>query len=319
MPEDPAWGRPLKSSLKASAKSRPASGEETGAEGVGTLFLVATPIGNLQDITLRAIETLKAVDTVAAEDTRRTRQLLSHLGITQKQLTSYNAHSGESVAARLLESLLAGANIALVTDAGTPSVSDPGTDLVGQAVRAGVPVVPIPGVSAVTAAVAVSGLVQNRFRFLGFAPQKGARRRELFEEVARSIDPCILFEAPHRAERTLGELARVCPDREAAVCRELTKVHEEVRRGTLRQLAEHEAEWRGEFTIVVAGAPVRDVEHGAPPEALDEEILGRLSAGETPRSIVEALEATADMPRRELYRRVTELCAASSAGEPSEG
>lgn len=262
---------------------------------------------------------MKAVEIVAAEDTRRTRALLSHLGITQKQLVSYNAHSSEAVAARLLETLCGGRDVALVTDAGTPSVSDPGTDLVSQAVHAGVLVVPIPGVSAVTAAVAVSGLVQNRFRFLGFAPQKGARRREFFEDVARSREPCILFEAPHRAQRTLTDLAQACPGRVAALCRELTKIHEEVRRGTLEELADASAEWRGEFTIVVAASSSEELDASAGTADLDQEITARLEAGESPRSVVEALVDSAGLPRRELYRRVTELSNASDAGDASEG
>lgn len=280
----------------------------------GKLYLVATPIGNLDDITLRAIETLKAVDVVAAEDTRRTRGLLSHLGIAGKPLFSCNAHASPGVLAALVARIAAGESVALVTDAGTPAVSDPGADLVLAAVAASVEVVPIPGVSAVTAAVAASGLVDGPFLFLGFPPHKGSARRESLQRIVSSAEPVVLFEAPHRIERTLAELAALLPERQAVLCRELTKMYEELRRGTLHELSANGGELRGEITLVIAAADPAERAPTTEPEALDTDIVERLAAGESPRSVVDALGDTPGLSRRALYRRVTEL--AARAREP---
>ena len=282
----------------------------------GKLYLVATPIGNLDDITLRAIETLKLTDVVAAEDTRRTRGLLSHLGIVGKPLVACNAHASPAALAALVARLAAGESVALVTDAGTPAVSDPGADLVRAAVAAGIEIVPIPGVSAVTTAVAACGLVDGPFLFLGFPPHKGAARREALLRIARSAEPVVLFEAPHRIERTLKELAELLPERSAALCRELTKMYEEVRRGTLRELAESAAGLRGEITLVIAAADPSERAPATEPEALDASIVERLAAGDSPRSVVDALGDTPGLSRRALYRRVTEL--AARADEPAD-
>ncbi len=275
----------------------------------GTLYLVATPIGNLQDITLRALATLKAVSRIAAEDTRRTRALLSHFAITGKHLVSCNAYASESALAELVRDLESGQDLALVTDAGTPSVSDPGTPLVRAAVSAGIAVVPIPGVSAVTTAVAASGLVDGPFRFLGFAPPKAGRRASFFADAMASQEPFVLFEAPHRIERTLAELSALAPERPAVLCRELTKLHEEHRRGTLAELvvgAEQDP-IRGEVTLVVAAGEPRPAYEPSDDEAIEASILSGLRAGESPRSVVEALSAGSGLARRELYRRVTEI------------
>lgn len=275
----------------------------------GTLYLVATPIGNLQDITLRALDTLRAVTVIAAEDTRRTRALLTHFEITGKHVVASNAHATPEELSGLVERMRAGDDIALVTDAGTPSVSDPGTPLVRVAVAAGIGVVPIPGVSAVTTAVAGSGLVDGPFRFLGFLPAKTSRRSALLNEVAMSKEPCVLFEAPHRIAETLRDLAALAPHREAVVCRELTKLHEELLRGTLSELAERaeSAPLRGEITLVVGAAPESELTPPLDEAAIDESILAGLRAGESPRSVVEALSSDCQLPRRELYRRVNDL------------
>jgi 16S rRNA (cytidine1402-2'-O)-methyltransferase len=275
----------------------------------GKLYLVATPIGNLQDITLRALDTLKQVALIAAEDTRRTRALLSHFGISGKPLVSCNAHATANDLQSIVTRLQAGDDVALVTDAGTPSVSDPGTPLVRVAVAASVEVIPIPGVSAVTTAVAASGLVDGPFRFLGFLPPKASRRDALLLEVIRGREPSVLFEAPHRIARTLRDLGELAPERPAALCRELTKLHEEVVRKSLAELAElaEAGAFRGEITLVVAGAPEAELAETVDESAIDESILSGLRAGESPRSVVEALAADCHLPRRELYRRVTEL------------
>ncbi len=230
---------------------------------MGTLYLVATPIGNLEDITLRALRVLRECDLVAAEDTRTTGQLLAHFGI-EKPLLSYFEHNKLQRLDQLLEALRHG-DVALVCKAGSPLLSDPGYELVRAALAQGISVVSIPGPSAIIAALSVSGLPSDRFLFLGFLPRRAAPRRALLTQVSNVQATLVCFEAPHRLRETLADMeailggARVC-----AVCRELTKMHEEVWRGSL---AEARAEWesrqpRGEFTLVVSGAP--------PPTAWDE-------------------------------------------------
>lgn len=277
------------------------------AHGLGTLYLVATPIGNLGDITLRALETLRAVAFVLAEDTRRTRALLTHFEI-KKTVLNFDAHASESTIGKVVERLLQGDDAALVTDAGTPSVSDPGAELVAAAHGAGIGVVPIPGVSAVTAAIAVAGLGDGAFSFLGFPPRGGSKRAEFMARALASTEPLVLFEAPHRILRTLLDLADLAPERQAVLCRELTKLHEQVLRGSLAELAAGSENLRGEMTLVIAGAAPAEP---APFDALelDAEIRALLAAGETPRGVVDMLAERRGGARRELYRRVTELMA----------
>jgi 16S rRNA (cytidine1402-2'-O)-methyltransferase len=271
----------------------------------GTLYVVATPIGNLGDITLRAIEVLKGADRIAAEDTRRTRQLLSHLGITKKPLDALHEHSSDKDVARAVERLLGGESIALVTDAGTPVVSDPGDAVVKGALEVGVRVVPVPGASAVLAALVASGLATGSgFRFVGFLPREGTARREAIAQVASTADPVILFESPERARATLVELADAHPDRHACVARELTKLHEELVRGTLVELAGRETPWRGEIAIVLgAWSPAA---HAATvgDDALDARIDQELGAGARAKSVAERLAAWSGRPKREVYERV---------------
>jgi 16S rRNA (cytidine1402-2'-O)-methyltransferase len=277
------------------------------AEAAGKLYLVATPIGNLNDITLRALETLRNAATILAEDTRRTRALLTHFEI-KKPLANYDAHASPSAIEKFVERLLAGDDLALVTDAGTPSISDPGRALVAAAHARGVAVIPIPGVSAVTTAVAVSGLVDGPFLFLGFLPRTGRKRAEALRRIVSSPEPVVLFESPHRMARTLSDLAELLPERRAVICRELTKLYEEISRGTLRELAAPDTNFRGELTLVVdAAAETTESTSETAAEDLDAEIQARLAAGETTRDIVEALGTRAGGARRELYRRVTEL------------
>jgi len=231
----------------------------------GRLFVVATPIGNLGDVTLRALEVLRAVPLIAAEDTRITRRLLDRHGV-ETRVTSYHARSGPGRTGALLEHLRSGADLALVTDAGTPAVSDPGTDLVtAWAAEDGV-VVPIPGASAVLAAVAASGVAGPRWSFEGFLPRSGRERRERLARIAADERGTVVFEAPGRVAATLGDLTAACgPDRPAAVCRELTKLHEQIVRGSLGELAgvatmdpgggAGSIPARGEFVIVIGYAP----------------------------------------------------------------
>ncbi len=267
------------------------------------MHVVATPIGHLGDITLRAIDTLRAADRVLAEDTRRARALLSHLGIEGKPVDRFDAHATAADVARALARLESGESIAMMTDAGTPVVSDPGTALVRAAAAAGLRVVAIPGPSAVTAALSVSGMVTGGFRFLGFLPRSGRERGEALSQAAATPEAVVLFESPRRLAETLRDLAERAPRRPAMVARELTKIHEELVRGTLEELAALEREWLGEITLVLGPA---DIAGG--PALSDEEIDARidreLARGRRPKHIAEELSVELGLPRRDLYARV---------------
>ena len=220
----------------------------------GTLFLVATPIGNLGDLTVRAKETLSAVTFIICEDTRHTGRLLTSLGL-HKQTVSLPAFAEKARAGRILERLVAGEDAALVTDAGMPAVSDPGEFLVAEALAAGVRVVPVPGANAVLAALSASGLPTGRFHFLGFLPRQGPERSAMLDEVAGLRASLVLYESPHRLGATLAELAGALGDRRGVVARELTKLHEEFVRGRLSELASRYASDvpKGELVVVVEG------------------------------------------------------------------
>jgi 16S rRNA (cytidine1402-2'-O)-methyltransferase len=273
----------------------------------GVLYVVATPIGNLEDVTLRALRVLREVDLIAAEDTRHTRTLLAHHGIA-RPLTSYYDAVERSRALALVERLKAGARIALVSDAGTPGVSDPGYHLVRGAVAADIPVVPVPGPSAVTALVPIAGLAAERFVFEGFLPTRKGVRRSRLAALATEPRALVFFEAGRRLVAFLAEAEAALGDREATIGRELTKRHEEVLRGRLGALrAELEARpaVRGEVTVVVAGAPAG---RGAV-EALDldAEIRAARAAGLGVRELAQALARRTGVPRREIYKRALAL------------
>ncbi|HSC88736.1 MAG TPA: 16S rRNA (cytidine(1402)-2'-O)-methyltransferase [Polyangiaceae bacterium] len=278
----------------------------------GRLFLIGTPIGNLGDITLRAVETLKQVDCVLAEDTRRSRVLLSHLGITAKRLLALHAHSGERALSAAVERLQAGESLALLTDAGMPSVSDPGTDLVRVAREAGAEIVVVPGPSAVTSAVALSGLVDGPFTFLGFLPRKGTNRADALSWLAKSSHPVLLFESPHRVAETLADLLEYCGPRRVAICRELTKKFEETLLTTLDDAArpDFKTEWLGELTLVVDGraaAPEDDTPYDF--EGRARELLAHgHSARETTDLVLAELSSRGQRAsRREIYQGVLAL------------
>jgi 16S rRNA (cytidine1402-2'-O)-methyltransferase len=232
----------------------------------GRLYLVSTPIGNLEDITLRAIRILKEVDAIACEDTRHTQKLLNHYGI-HKRLVSYHEHNENSRAPELVSEMLAGANIALVSDAGTPIVSDPGHRLVALCAENKITVIPIPGASAGLAALAASGISAERVLFVGFLPARQGERRRALAELARNPDTLVFFEAPHRIAKMLDDAAEILGDRHATLARELTKLHEEFLRGTLRDLARKlkSAPVKGEITLVV-GPP--DEQDSAAPKGI---------------------------------------------------
>jgi 16S rRNA (cytidine1402-2'-O)-methyltransferase len=271
----------------------------------GTLYVVATPIGNLGDVTLRAIEVLKACDRIAAEDTRQSKKLLSHLGITGKPTIALHAHSGPHDIAKVVDALATGETVALVTDAGTPSVSDPGDALVKSAIAAGIRVVPIPGPSAALAALVASGLAGGGgFRFMGFLPREGTARHAAIGTVCETPEPVILFESPERTAATLRELAEATPDRPACVARELTKVHEELVRGTLASLATDRDSWRGEVAIVLGAWTPEAREETIDDATLDARIDRELAAGTHSKTIAERVAAWSGRPKREIYERV---------------
>jgi 16S rRNA (cytidine1402-2'-O)-methyltransferase len=274
----------------------------------GTLYVVATPLGNLGDLSPRAAEVLRTVPVVAAEDTRRTRGLLSHLG-AQAQVLSFHAHSGPRRLETILEILDGGRDVALCSDAGTPTVSDPGTDLVAAARAAGLAVVPIPGPSAVATALSAAGLSGDRYLFLGFLPRKGGERQRLLQRAAAEEWSVVLFEAPPRLVALLKDLAGAAgAERRAVVARELTKLHEEFRTGTLAELAGYFSEVppRGELTVVLEGT-------GGPPEEPDrsEEALEAaaelLAEGLSRREVARRLTESHGLSRNDAYRLVTGL------------
>lgn len=221
----------------------------------GKLYLVATPLGNLEDITYRALRVLTEVDLIAAEDTRHTLKLLNHFGIKQK-LISHFLHNERERSGEIIDKLLAGSNIALVSDAGMPGISDPGYLLVAEAVKKGITVVPIPGASAVVTALAASGLPTDSFWFEGFLPRKAKERTAILTELAEVKGTIIIYEAPHRLKVTIKHIYEVLGDREAVLARELTKVHEEFIRGRLSEIITwiEKSSIKGEFTILIAGA-----------------------------------------------------------------
>ncbi len=283
-----------------------------GAAAGARLYVVATPIGNLGDVTLRALEVLRAVPLIAAEDTRIAARLLRRYEITTRTV-SYHARSGPGRREQLLAHLRDGADLALVTDAGTPGISDPGDDLVAAWAAEGGIVVPIPGASAVLAAVVASGLAGARWGFEGFLPRSGRERRERLGRIATDERATVLYESPNRLGATLADLAGACGGtRRAAVCRELTKVHEQVARGSLEELAAQVRAGaipsRGEIVLVIAGAPT-----DAATEMSDDEHALRLAQARTRvaelmRDGASRSQAAADvarvtgLPRRTLYR-----------------
>jgi 16S rRNA (cytidine1402-2'-O)-methyltransferase len=270
------------------------------------LHVVATPIGNLRDITLRALETLAAADAIACEDTRVTRKLLDHYGIATP-LTPYHEHNAAVARPKLLARLAAGEAIALVSDAGTPLISDPGYKLVRAACEAGHSIDAAPGPSAALTALAVAGLPTDRFFFEGFLPSKDGQRRTRITELSRIPATLILYESGPRVGRTLHALAEGLGPRQAAVCRELTKLHEEVRRGDLAALAQAyagDAEIRGEFTLIVA-PPAAD--EGAPDADAVDALLRRALRHASVKDAVSDVAAATGRPRREIYQRALAL------------
>lgn len=269
----------------------------------GTLYIVATPIGNMADITLRAIKTLREVDLIAAEDTRVTRNLLSHYGI-ETHLTPYHLHSLEKKAHELIALLAEGKNVALVSDAGTPGISDPGYELVRAAIDADLPVEVIPGANAITTALVLSGLPTRRFIFEGFPPRKPGDRKAYFVELKNEPRTIVFYESPHRLLATLKAIQAAMGEREVAVCRELTKMFEEVHRGSVSSAIERFTENapRGEITLVLAGCSeiVSEAEEVSVEDALQAALDEGLSERDAVRRVMEELR----LPKRDVYARM---------------
>ena len=271
-----------------------------------TLYVVATPIGNLEDVTLRALRVLREVGLIAAEDTRTTRKLLNRHEI-RTPLISYNEHNREKRIPHLLDRLRE-VDVALVSEAGTPGIRDPGRELVIPAVQQGVPVVSVPGPSAVATALAVSGLPADQFLFLGYLPRRGKERRRLLTSVASEPRTVVVFEAPHRIRVSLGDLAAVLGEqRYIVVCREMTKVYEEIYRGTVGQAADHFAEPKGEFTLLISGADTMQQETPADTTEVVEELRRLKSDGLSAREAVGAIAEKHRLPRRRVYALWLEL------------
>lgn len=279
--------------------------ELTNGSGPGTLYVVATPIGNLEDITLRAVRVLGAVALVAAEDTRQTKKLLSHLGISVPVI-SYYRHREASRAEQIIDHLRQGQDVALVSDAGTPGIADPGAVLIARAREEQLPVVPIPGACALVTAISAAGLAESEFSFHGFLPSRTSQRRKALERLASLAWPVVFYEAPHRIEACLGDCLELLGNRQATIGRELTKLHEEILHGSLVEIRDSLAgrdRVRGEFVVIV---------HGAAPEqpcSVDlADVLGRLrDQGLSLRDAVRLAVTETGLPKKEIYNAALAL------------
>ena len=278
------------------------SSEKEPAAGGGTLYVVATPIGNLEDITLRALKVLKSVDIIAAETVAHTKGLCKHYDI-KTSVTGYNQHNRKAKAPRLVNRLKSGQDIALVTDAGTPGISDPGVYLVDQAVNEDITVTPIPGPSAVITALSVSAMPSEQFLFLGFLPNKSGKRKKVLEGVSSEPRTMVFFEAPHRIRATLNDLSEVMGNRQMVMLREITKVFEDVKRGPVSEILAHLTpdKTRGEFTLVVEGREQKK-NHSLSDEALKR--IKDLLEDETlsVKDIAERLSKEEGIAYRQIYK-----------------
>ena len=262
------------------------------------LYVVATPIGNLEDISLRALRVLREVKLIAAEDTRKTRRLLTAYDI-KTPMTSYYEHNKLTKLDYILDQLKE-ADVALVSEAGMPGISDPGYELIVATGRHDIPVVPVPGPSAITTALAVSGLPTDRFIYIGFLPNKAGARRRILESVADEPGTIIALEAPHRLAAALDDILNTLGDRRIAVCRELTKLHEEVFRGTVGEAIKHFSEPRGEFTLVIEGRGMKDKPQLT--DAVERQLHQMYLTGATAREAIAAVARETGLKRKELYQ-----------------
>ncbi len=268
----------------------------------GTLYIVATPIGNLEDITLRAIRVLKEVDVIAAEDTRHTRHLLDRYQI-ETQLTSYHDHNKEEKAPVLVDRMLEGKSVALVSDAGTPGISDPGYFLINLAIEQKISVIPIPGATAAVAALSVSGLPTDRFLFEGFLPAKRMARLKRLEELAKQGCTIIFYEAPHKISKTLEDMLDVFGDRQAVITREMTKIHEETIRGNLSDILKHmqKGTIKGEFTIILHGASAGSLKQDIDAAEYLKNLM--LHRGLSKKEAISIAAEELGLPKKEVYKK----------------
>jgi 16S rRNA (cytidine1402-2'-O)-methyltransferase len=272
----------------------------------GTLYIVATPIGNLEDITFRAIRILKDVDLIAAEDTRHTRHLLDRYQIGT-QLTSYHDHNKEEKAPVLVARILDGKNVALVSDAGTPGISDPGYFLINLAIDQDIPVVPIPGATAAIAALSVSGMPTDRFLFEGFLPPKHTARLKRLQDLVKEERTIIFYEAPHKIIKTVEDMLEIFGDRRAVATRELTKIHEETVRGTLSGILKRltSGTIKGEFTIIVHGASAEPLKHDIDTAEYLRNLM--LHRGLTKKDAVAVAAEELGLPKKDVYKESLKL------------
>ena len=269
----------------------------------GTLFLVATPIGNLEDITLRAIKVLKEVDLIAAEDTRQTLKLLNHLGISKK-LISYHRHNEDVKKELLIEKLLEGQNIAVVTDAGTPAISDPGEEIVKEAIKNNIKIVPIPGACALINALIVSGLDTKEFSFYAFLPLNKKLRKNKFEEIKKDGKTTIIYEAPHKLINTLNDILNNLGDRKIVLARELTKIHEEFIRGNVTEIINifKDKAPKGEFIILIEGIKIKE-ENNLNNLSLEEHYKFYENQGLEKKEIIKKIAKDRNVNKNEIYQK----------------
>ncbi len=279
---------------------------------IGKLYLVPTPIGNLQDITLRALETLKSVDLIAAEDTRQTLKLLNHFEI-KKTLISYHKFNEQSKSDKIIDLLMDGKNIALVSDAGTPGISDPGSVIVERCIEHMINFEVLPGATAITTALVYSGLDTTKFLFRGFLPRENKDRRIVTDELLQSQETLIFYEAPHRLIDTLTFLLDIFGDRKIAVCRELTKIYEEIYRGTLRESIQYfvEKRPRGEFVLVLEGKKLEDIKEEKKEAwinlSIEEHILKYMNDGINKKEAIKIVAKERELPKSEVYKSSTNI------------
>ena len=266
----------------------------------GKLFLVATPIGNLEDITLRALRILKEVDLIAAEDTRNTLKLLNHFEI-KKNLISYHRHNEDLKKSDIIEKLKSGKNIAIVSDAGTPGISDPGEIIVKQAIKENIEIVPIPGACAAINALICSGLDTKEFSFLGFLPLNKKLRKEKIEEIKKETKTIIIYEAPHKLEDTLQDLKPILNNRKIVLARELTKIHEEFIRGNIDEIIDKSKELKGEMIILIEGAEKKEEETFLNNLSLKEHYKYYESQGLDKKEIIKRIAKDRGVSKNEIY------------------
>ena len=280
--------------------------------GIGTLYLVPTPIGNLQDMTYRAVATLNEVDLIAAEDTRNTQKLLNHFEITTKQI-SFHEHNTQERIPQFIEKLRAGTNLAQVSDAGMPSISDPGKELVAACVQADIPVVPLPGANAGLTALIASGLIPQPFYFYGFLPRKKSEQKNDLEQLAQRHETVILYESPFRVAKTLALLATVCEgSRQVVACRELTKRYEEFARGTLTEMVDwaQNHQLKGEFVLLISGNPQETVTETTDELAqlpIKAQVEALIAAGNKPNVAIKMIAKRRELARQTVYNQFHDL------------